>query len=185
MDQATSPSDTHRALSPTQALNRFQPPPEWVGLSTVDILVSTDRYGFKLAEFGLLVEPETASEVIESLAVFALPNTPPWLLGLSNLRGNLIPVYEPRQLLNLAPDPKPLRWTLILDEGEQALGLALSRLPEVARLKQRLAQPPALAPLLSDHVGAAYFDEGFVWLEFQHRRFFRAVAEHIAAYGRR
>jgi twitching motility protein PilI len=52
------------------------------------------RYGIELGGIGLLYDGRMAVEVTDPAPVSPLPNTPAWVLGIVNLRGNLIPLFD-------------------------------------------------------------------------------------------
>ena len=60
----------------------------WVGL------------GFQLGEQGFLVPQREIREVITVPAYSRVPNAKPWLLGIANVRGNLLPLIDLRALLD-------------------------------------------------------------------------------------
>lgn len=60
----------------------------WVGL------------GFNLGEQGFLVPQREIREVITMPAFSRVPNARPWLMGIANVRGNLLPLIDLRSLLD-------------------------------------------------------------------------------------
>lgn len=172
-------------MSPSEALNEFQPG-ELQAPGGQDAATAATgeraRYGFRAGGIGLLIDPDTVSEVIDPLPVSALPNTPVWLAGLINLRGNLVPVFDLLTLLDLSRSPDDhARRILILGEGERAAGILIDSLPEAPALGRRLNSLPPLPSRLSEHVIDAYLSQNFVWLEFQHHSFFASLSKQIAA----
>ena len=61
------------------------------------------HYGLTIAGCNLLFEKGLYCEVIDFTAPARLPNTPQHFLGLCNLRGNLIPVYQLTRDLDTRP----------------------------------------------------------------------------------
>lgn len=175
-------------LDPVEALNEFRPPEGYVlgaaeaGDARAQVAdTGLTRYGFRTGGVGLLIGAGVDSEVLDALPVSALPNTPAWLLGLINLRGNLVPVFDLVELLGLSRDPGHQRRMLILDEGERAVGVLIDRLPEVPQLTRRLGSLPPLPGQLGEYVSDAYLSSESVWLEFDHRAFFASLSTHLAA----
>ena len=80
------------------------------------------RYGFWIGDFGLLIDQDTTSEVLERWVIYPLPNVPAWFFGLINLRGNLVPIFDVKQFLQLEEGTREKRWLLILDQGEGTVG---------------------------------------------------------------
>ena len=179
-----SPTTDSALLAPSQALNRFQLPTELV-VGDTTFTFERIRYGFPLSSasgFGLLIDSDTPSEVIDPQTIFPLPNTPAALLGLINLRGNLIPVFDFQSLLNIAPeqDNQTTRRILILGSSERTVGILIDSLPEVPDLSHKLNRLPPLPANLTEHVSAAYSSDGFIWLDFQHHSFFRTLATQLS-----
>jgi len=168
-----------RWLEPSAALNRFKPPPGIAG----DLVAAESRrarYGFRIGDIGLLIDQDTTSEVLERWVVYPLPNVPPWFSGLINLRGNLAPVFDVKQFLQLEEDSREKRWLLILDQDEGSVGLFIDGLPQLVSARQALLRSPPLPAALRTHVAKAYTQNDTVWLEFDHRDFFKTLGEQIS-----
>ncbi|MGF1525381.1 MAG: chemotaxis protein CheW [Candidatus Competibacterales bacterium] len=157
------------------ALDSPQPPPLPDDLPPYEPM-RTLRYGFRIGTLGLLVAPHTPSEVVEPEALYPLPNTPPWLLGLLNLRGTIVPVFHLQSAIGLEATPTLSGKTrvLVLDRDERAAGLVVDGFPRSLTLDN-----PSLAggqaKGLEAFVGQAYDEVGTIWLEFDHRAFFNAL----------
>ncbi|MCB1770153.1 MAG: chemotaxis protein CheW [Candidatus Competibacteraceae bacterium] len=176
-DKAGQPP--RRWLEPSAALNRFKPPPGIVG--GFDAVESRRaRYGFRIGDIGLLIDQDTTSEVLERWVVYPLPNVPPWFSGLINLRGNLAPVFDVKQLLQLEEGAREKRWLLVLDRGERAVGLFVDGLPRSAITRQTLSRLPPLPTVLRPHIAGGYAQDEQIWLEFDHQSFFRALGGQVA-----
>ncbi len=171
---------SRRWLNPSAALNRFKPP-RGVATGIARAERQRARYGFRVGGIGLLVGQDTVSEVLEQTPVYSLPNTPPWMLGLVNLRGNLAPVFDVKLLLELEDGPaQEKRRLLILDQGDKAIGILIDGLPQTALTSHALSRLPPLPTALRTHVTRAYAQDGVVWLEFDHQGFFRALGGRLA-----
>lgn len=169
-----------RWLDPSAALSRFKPPQ---GMTTGIVLAERQRarYGFRIGDIGLLVGSDTVSEVLEKTAIYPLPNTPAWALGLVNLRGNLVPVFDVKLLLELKESQNSeKRWLLVLDQGERAVGILIDGLPQTASTSQVLSRLPPLPALLRAYTGKAYAQDDSIWLEFDHQGFFQALGGRMA-----
>jgi len=168
-------------LSPSAALNRFTLPQDLLPTALPDARKRL-RYGFQIGDIGLLINADTTSEVIEPVPICPLPNTPEWLLGLINLRGNLVPVFNLRQLLNLEESSQETFRFLILGSSEQTVGFPIVSLPYAPDLSNKLSRLPPLPEALKTCVSEAYGKDGAVWLEFDHRSFFQTLTERIASH---
>jgi twitching motility protein PilI len=176
MEQNTSnglpPSDAiGEWLTPGKALERFEPPPEMVLAAAVE--EKRARYGFRISNLGILIKPGCNSEVLHKPDIWDLPGSAPWMLGLINLRSNLVPVFDLRQLFGLPQrDIAAPRLVLVLDQGEKAVGLLIDDFPKPLVDMSFLPNLPQLPEELQAHVRAGYIKGDSVWLEFDHESFF-------------
>jgi len=92
---------------------------------------------FKLAgaEYGINVL--NVQEIIRPLKLVKLPNSPDYVLGICELRENIIPVIDLKQVLNLGKvkESKAARIIIIQEAGE-VLGLLVDEVGEVLRINQ-------------------------------------------------
>ncbi len=169
-----------RWLNPSAALGRFKPP-HGVTTGIAPAESQRPRYGFRIGDIGLLIGQDTASEVLEQTTVYPLPNTPSWILGLVNLRGNLAPVFDVKQFLELEEGAtQEKRRLLILDQGEKAAGILIDGLPQMVLINHTLPRLPPMPATLQAHIAKAYRQEDIVWLEFDHQGFFRMLGGYVA-----
>lgn len=164
-------------LSPGAALAHFEPP-EGVHLTTNGEVRKEvrARYGFRVGELGLLISSDAGSEVLAMPPVAALPGSPPGFLGLINLRGNLVPLYELRVLLGIGPRQADAGTVvLVFGQGEQAVGVVSEGYPSALFTLHPLSSLPPLPAALQSQVSAGYVQDETVWLEFDHGSFFEAV----------
>jgi len=87
---------------------------------------------FRLAEHEYALRLENVSEVLRMVAITPLPEAPPWLAGMINLRGRVIAVTDLRLRLGL-PAPAPgLNTPIIVVEADgRQLGLIADSVVEV------------------------------------------------------
>jgi twitching motility protein PilI len=168
-----------RWLSPSAALNRFKPP-RGIATGIAPVERQRARYGFQIGDIGLLIGQDTSSEVLERAPVYPLPKAPTWLLGLVNLRGNLVPVFDVKPLLELeGDDAQDKRRLLILGGGDKAVGIMIDGLPQLAATNNALSRLPPLPAALRPYVAKAYVRDNAVWLEFDHYGFFGSLGERM------
>jgi twitching motility protein PilI len=182
---ATTESGAPRPwLKPTAALARFAPVlradrgPADRGAQVRERAVV--RYGYRIADIGLLVGERIGCEVISLPTLARIPTLPAWLLGLANLRGGLVPMFDLRALLELpAIAAGADRFGLIFDRGEQAVGILVAEYPQPLERLEPLPHPPPLPAAAREFVATAYRQGESLWLEFDHRRFFESVAQRL------
>ncbi len=168
-------------LPPSAALARFEPPTGVQLAAAGPVRKETRaRYGFRVGELGLLIDPDTGSEVLSVPAVTPLPDAPPGFSGLINLRGNLVPLYELRVLLGLGRPAQADSKVLVFGQGEQAVGVVIDGYPSALSALRPLAHLPPLPDALQPHVLAGHMQDGTVWLEFNHASFFDEACRNYA-----
>ncbi|OQW91138.1 MAG: hypothetical protein BWK78_05425 [Thiotrichaceae bacterium IS1] len=171
-------------LTPSEALNR--PFDSGLGNELIDDdwleLEATRQLGFHISNIGLLISPHITSELTDVRTICAIPNTAPWLLGLINLRGNLVPVFDINMLLQLEDITDKKRMLLILGEGDGAGAILINGLPMHITLSiaDKLDDIPPLPEALKPYTPVAYDRNGEVWFSFDHVGFFQSLASRIA-----
>jgi twitching motility protein PilI len=169
-------------MPPSAALAHFEPP------EGVHLAVSGQgreevqaRYGFRIGDLGLLINPDAGSEVLTVFSVTPLPDAPPGFLGLINLRGNLVPLYELRVLLGMDTRQTRTKITaLIFGQGEEAVGVVIDSYPSALSALLPLSNLPPMPDALRRHAPAGYVQDGTVWLEFDHGPFFEEACRDYA-----
>ncbi len=180
------PDRTQSLINPSEALARFNPPKvEW---SRENTSVASVRYGFHVGSMSLLIRRDTVAELIDQAIIFPIPNAPHWLRGLINLRGNLIPIYDLRELLEVTGEGKlSAQRLLVLGRGDEMIGVLIDDLPQAIQNLGKPTRIPPLPSVLKKHVFDAYAGNATIWLEFDHHSFFlslsggRSKAHHLAS----
>ena len=104
-------------------------------------------------------------EIIRAAPITAVPNSPDFVEGVINLRGNIIPVIELRKRLGFtAPDVNMENsWILILDIEGRITGFIVDSVTEVLKIQESGIEPPpdiVVAGLESQHIrGVCEIDE--------------------------
>ncbi|MBK8596203.1 MAG: purine-binding chemotaxis protein CheW [Holophagales bacterium] len=117
-------------------------------------------------EFGLPVE--SVREILRVGEVTRVPQAPPHIRGVTNVRGSILPVVEIRTRIGLPPlDPGPRARIVVLELGERALGLLVDRVTRVAKVRVTEIEPPPaeIVTTRTDYVvGVAKGPEGLLIL---------------------
>lgn len=99
----------------------------------VTFTVATESYGIDIS---------TVKEIIPVLPIVKVPETPPWIEGLVDLRGTILPVLDLRHRFRLPPgDDSPTRCIVVIDVHDQAMGLIVDAVRDVVRLGQSAVLP--------------------------------------------
>ena len=162
-------------LLPVAALKRFEPPTEM--LITAPAKEKRDRYGFRISTLGFLIKQGCLSEVLSLPNIWALPGSAPWLLGLVNLRSNLVPVFDLHRIFDLpSRGVSAAQLVLVFDQGEDAVGLLIDDFPRPLSDMIYLPSLPQLPAELQTHVRSGFMEDEMVWLEFDHSSFFDEIS---------
>lgn len=101
--------------------------------------------GFTIGKEQFGVDILMVQEIIRSAPITSVPNSPDFIEGVINLRGNIIPVIELRKRLNLyrkeSSDTKDA-WILILDIGGRVTGFIVDSVTKVLKIMESTIEPP-------------------------------------------
>jgi len=93
------------------------------------------------------LEVEIVREILDSGPITRLPDAPPFLAGVIDVRGETVPVIDLRVKLGMIPAPVTAETRIVVVELGQrdrahAVGLQVERVFEVAQLEAQGLQPP-------------------------------------------
>ena len=112
--------------------------------------------GFEVGKEMFGVDILMVREIIRSAPITAVPNSPEFVEGVINLRGDIIPVIDLRKRLNLyREDKKEKNWILILEVEGSVTGFVVDRVDEVMKIEEDSIEPApeiVLAGLESQYI---------------------------------
>ena len=127
------------------------------------------RQAFRIGHMRLLAPFATASELVEMPNVYPLPRMPENLLGLVNLHGRIVPLFDLAALFETQHLPREKRMLLVIGHGDSAAGIVIDGLP-----RRMVFQPeneiitPALSSTAAGAVVATYVNGQDAWYEFNY-----------------
>ena len=141
------------------------------------------RYGINIGNQSLLFDKSILCEATINTNVYPIPNIPPWLNGMINLRGNLIPVFIiDKFITDDKKEDKKNHVVFVIGEGANAVGLLIDELPvavEIDEVNIESISPPDNTPeIFSDAVTNAYEVDETVWLEIDIDAVIRNLKSH-------
>jgi purine-binding chemotaxis protein CheW len=90
-------------------------------------------------------------EILEDAEITRVPTTPYFLQGVINLRGDIVPVVDIREILHLKVQPKTRDSRfMILNIQKVQLGILVDAITEVTRIEKRVAHPESVQVGISD-----------------------------------
>lgn len=101
-------------------------------------------------------------EVVAEAQVEPVPGSAPQVLGVINLRGNVVTVLDLRRRFGLAPAPVPAR-IVVVDHGAEAIGLCVDRVADLRRIADSAIRPaPAGSAAAADPIHGLVVRDGEV-----------------------
>ncbi|MCI5222830.1 MAG: chemotaxis protein CheW [Candidatus Electrothrix sp. AR4] len=100
--------------------------------------------GFTIGNEQFGVDILMVQEIIRSAPITSVPNSPDFIEGVINLRGNIIPVIELRKRLNLYREDTDSKdsWILILDIDSRVTGFIVDSVTRVLKIVESTIEPP-------------------------------------------
>jgi len=143
------------------------------------------RQGVRIGALTLTIRYEDGSHLTDVPPTRRLPNAPHWFLGMANLDGALIPVFDLAGVLGADDDDAPARtdakpMLLVLALGDDAAGIVIDGLPQRLRLAaaDRIDAPAPAA--LAGCIGASWWTAGHAWLDLQADALLQHLRERLA-----
>lgn len=141
------------------------------------------RYGFKVGDTGFIYPAELAGEVLSNTRISPIPYTADWVLGIINLRGSLIPVYDLNRLFYSRRTDKPR--ILVIDQGKRAVAVCIKDYPQfIVKLTNidndaANAKESALPEPVKPFVTGCYQGESGTWFELDKHAFFSSLSSRF------
>ncbi len=176
-DRLTSPiedsfageEDVSDLQSPTQALNAFDLPSEHLLSQSAEHEDKGKRFqrqAFFIGDIGLMIAFADGSELTEMPTYYPVPNAPDWLLGLTNLHGVIIPIFDLVRFWDLPENTSGKPMLLVLQQQENAIGVIINGLPRrLTWVESQKVEKNTSPPRLSKHISAAYLINEQLWFD--------------------
>jgi chemotaxis signal transduction protein len=127
------------------------------------------RQAFRIGQMRLLAPFEVSSELTEMPTVFPLPRMPANLLGLVNLHGRIVPLFDLAALFETEHMPRERRMCLVIGHGNHAAGIVIDGLPRrLVFLPDAKIAAPALPAAAAKALIASYQVGKDPWFEFDY-----------------
>lgn len=127
------------------------------------------RQAFRIGHVRLLAPFHVSSELTEMPNVYPLPRMPENLLGLVNLHGRIVPLFDLAALFETEHLAREKRMLLVIGHGNDAAGIVIDGLPRrmvfMPDARIATAELPAAA---ASAVVATYLSGKDAWFEFDY-----------------
>ena len=137
------------------------------------------RYGFSIGSLNFIYDVQIACELVKGASIYSVPNTPNWMVGLINLRGSLVPVFNLEKYFDFKEASDSHKLLLVLGKGEKAVAFQLKKYPELLDNLVQRDSLPKLIPKIDGYILAAYSSEETIWLELDKEKFFSTLGEKV------
>jgi len=170
-------------MTPEEALSRFQNEE----MSLLDLEYSSKdeseiRYGYSFDGIGFLIAEGVLSEIINDYTVFPMPNCASWMAGLANVRGNLVPVYDFKELFGLDTSADNYKHLLVIDKGADSVAVLINDLPQALNIVdwKPSDHKPDLTNHFTNYITTSFFDNSMIWIDFDHKEFFKSIRQLVS-----
>ncbi len=140
--------------------------------------------GFRLGEVRLVLEMDSVSEILSIPSFTRIPGAQPWVKGLANVRGTLIPIIDLRVLLNAGTvkQEKRTRMLVIKEDG----GVAGFMVDEVYGMRHffttdRQDDLPNADEFIQPYILGSYVQNDLLWGLFDMGKISSSTAFHQVA----
>jgi len=134
-------------MSLTQQKATLVPDPdsETGAVAVLAVLAGEEAYGFPLA---------MVREILMPPPLTAVPRAPAHFLGIISVRGQIITLIDLPKMLNLEVEQtEPYGRVLLVDSGEELIGVAVDRVIQVYRMEpEHIEYASAMSAELSEYV---------------------------------
>lgn len=139
-------------------------------------------YGISIAGLPFILPVGMFCEFFEGVSITPLPNSPSHFLGLTNIRGNVVPVYDLARFIENEPDPSPVnfqsRKIVQLGKGEDAAALVCHQAPRTFDLTMAVesATTTSLPAVAQQCIARSLLVEGHQWHELNYLSLFQSLS---------
>jgi purine-binding chemotaxis protein CheW len=114
---------------------------EPIAIKQENELLQLVTFGIGEEEFG--IDILKVQEIIRTMAITKVPNSPPYVEGVINLRGKVIPVIDLRTRFNMECRPHDSHTRIIVIELHgMIIGFVVDEVSEVLRIQSNTVEPP-------------------------------------------
>lgn len=124
------------------------------------------RQGFRIGRLGLMIGYADGSELIDIPKLHHIPNAPAWFVGVTNLHGMVIPVFDLGIYLGAEHSKQKQQRLLVLGQGNDAAAVIIDGLPDRLHWHSGQQVEKQTAPQkLQAHIRTACLIDGQLWFD--------------------
>jgi len=106
---------------------------------------NTNKYlTFVSADLIYGIPIENVVEIITNPSITSLPMVPPFVEGIINLRGQIVPIIDIRQIMNKPEnEDTSISCVIILEIGSISIGILVDTVLQVINATNKISEPPS------------------------------------------
>ena len=138
-----------------------------------DVKTQWAGIGFSIADVNFVSPLGQIQEILSNPEITAVPGAKKWIRGITNNRGNLLPVIDLSAYLDMGPTPMSRRSrVLVIQFGLLTSGLLVQKIQGQRHFlyDEEVGLPADLLASLQTYIEGAYSKGGQMWLLFNMRR---------------
>ncbi len=127
-------------------------------MASIEAEDALQMVGFVVADELFGVDILMVQEIIKNSNITAIPDSPDFIEGVINLRGNIIPIIDLKKRLKLVEKNKPKGedvWIMVLNISGRVTGFMVERVTRVIKVQASMIKPPpelVVSGLQSDYI---------------------------------
>jgi chemotaxis signal transduction protein len=140
------------------------------------------RQGFRIGPLNLMIRYELGSELADVPTLHRMPNAPEWFLGMTNLHGALLPVFDLAGYIGVERPHGARTLLLVLAHGADAAGVLIDGLPERLRVAPaHWLADPVVPQALEGCIAGACLQGERAWLDLDTTALLARLEQALAA----
>ncbi len=142
----------------------------------------SNRQGFCISDYNFMVKFEDGNQLIEIPNIYPLPNAPNWFLGMANVSGQTLPVFNLKSYFSIkdSQNHKKKPMLFILQQAENATGIIIDGLLERLVIHDEQIQHNIDIPNnLGNFINNAYLLNQEIWYDIDCLAFLNEIETRI------
>lgn len=138
-------------------------------------------HGFELEKLGILIPPLSRCEVVENLQICPLPGAADWFMGMAQLRGYILPVFDLQKLaFGSASQVHQYKRFLVIEPQQKGLAIVLPGMPRRLQFtpEQSVQNQSGVPVQLMPYCRNLFYDKT-MWLELDFDGLFSQMANRL------
>ena len=132
----------------------------------IEVKEMWDGIGFRIGEIYMIAPLDQVNEILYYPNITLVPGTMPWVKGLANIRGSLLPVMDLQRYLGQpAIHLRQHSRIMVINQGEMTAGLLVDEVMGLRHFEpeERVSRIKKLDPEIKAYVRGAFRQGDIIW----------------------